>query len=360
MKWKYLLYAPFYRFHWYRLQRRGLNPACVFFCTEPLDYIAFAPVQRFLKPIPVVSDNPAVFQMLHDRSVPVFYPRVYPRAVIMCRHQCERFPVNEIIKIGMRHGPYHFKKPTNAFNYNLFNLYLTTSEADSRAVEEIGALHVKAVGYPKLDPIFNGEFDTSEIVRTRARYGLRPHRPTLFFSATYRESGMSAFTLWADRLSELAEHYNILVSLHPWFSATDVQKIAETPGVSLIHEVDPLPAIMVADVCIGDTSSILAECCALDKPIISFRVNHAARSLSEIEMLLERIGLRINTFDEMVGAVKEALAQPKQFHAERLEASRLMFDTLDGHAGERAAAEIVKLLPFLRLDYLPTLSSNEE
>jgi len=346
----YWLLQPFYRGAWRLQQMRGHILPAVFYCGSPLDWTIFAPVQKYLRPMPVVTDKPEVVRYFRAngggevRRLPAF-----PDAVVMCRHACHKFPHKDIVKIGMRHGPYHFKRMTSAANYNRFDLYLMSSAADLEAAKSNGVRSGRAVGYPKLAPAFNGELGKNELNALRERWALDPHRKTLLFTATWPGSGMSAFAQWQGHLGEFTGDYNILVTLHPWFTPQERALVTAVPGVRLLAETDVLPAIMLADVCIGDTSSILAECCALDKPLVTWRVPGAKRSLVEIDNLLDGISLRVENISQMSGAIFFCLADPGQLHNERMVANRLMFDQLDGHAGERAAAEIARRIPRLRL-----------
>jgi CDP-glycerol glycerophosphotransferase (TagB/SpsB family) len=101
---------------------------------------------------------------------------------------------------------------------------------------------------------------------------------------------------------------------------------------------------MISDILFGDTSSIIAEFCALDKPIITFRVPEAGRSIPEIREMIKSISIQIDNFDEVYDAIKRCLENPNEKSAQREAANKIMFGNLDGKAGKRAAREIEKLL----------------
>ena len=235
----------------------------------------------------------------------------------------------------MNHGAYHFKKMTSAANYRPFTLFFFSSKQDLANAEAAGVTCGKAVGYPKLDPYYNFKKVKSS------------NKPIIVFTATYDKSGMSAIHLWVDKLESLTEKYDIYVTLHPWMSRKYVKIIKNTEGVKLIEEESPLKYIAESDVCIGDTSSILAECCALDKPIITWKVPTSERTVPEIEEILARCTWQIATFEELEPAIERCLAHPEELQDERKEASAIFFDELDGKAGFRVANEILKILPEL-------------
>lgn len=318
----------------------------VFYCRELQDWDAFEPVQKHLKPITVVTNKAHVRKHLKNLNIKTKGMLCFPKAVIMARHSCYKFPSDDIIKIGMRHGPYHFKKMTRAENYNQFDRYLMTSKDDVAEGVKTGISCAVAVGYPKLDPALNHDYGSEYLKQLRGFAGMKADRPTLLFSATWLGSGMSALLYWYDRLNLLTDKFNVLVTLHPWIGEEYRAKVKQR-GAYLI-ETNHIPFIYLADLVIGDTSSLLAEACALDKPIITWQTGTARRSLEKIDKILRDISLRISNWDELEPAIERLLHEPELLRKARAEAIQLMFDELDGRAGERAASEIIKLLPELR------------
>lgn len=332
----------------YMLLKRIRKPEKIFFyCRELQDWDVFEPVQKYLKPLRIVSNKPMIRKHFKTLGIKVERFPIFPKAVIMARHSCYKFPADEIIKIGMRHGPYHFKKMTRAENYNQFNLYLMTSRDDVSEGEKIGITCAVPVGYPKLDKALTGGYDPSEIDRIHRHTGFVNNKPTLLFSATWLGSGMSALPLWYQRLSELKPNYNVIVTLHPWIGQSYRDTIT-SQGIYLI-EGNHIPYMSIADIVVGDTSSLLAEACALDKPIITWQTGKGKRSLEKIDKLLSDISLRIDTWDDLEPAINRLLNEPELLVSARKIANSLMFDELDGRAGLRAAEEIVKLLPELKI-----------
>ena len=311
----------------------------VFYCGDPLDHFVFEPVGKHLGEILYVTDKKAVKEFLKTKGIQFKSLPVFPKAVIMARHATHKFPCMSIIKIGMRHGAYHFKKMTSAASYNRFNLYLMTSQSDVEAGIKLGIKSAKAVGYPKLDPAFDGTLDEQTLEQMR-----RHNKPTVLFTATYDASGMSAVNLWYDKLHNLTDKYNILVTTHPWVDRKFAAVIKNTTDVHYIDDFDILPWLKLADVMVGDTSSILAECCALDKPIITFRIEKAKRSLDEIERIIDSISYRITDFNELTEKLDYAVLHKDDLKEARAQANALFFDILDGKAAERAADEIKRLL----------------
>jgi CDP-glycerol glycerophosphotransferase (TagB/SpsB family) len=343
----YLNYIPYWKtwmlLRLFRKQKQGC-----FYCGDLLDLEIFAPVQKYLQPLPIVAKNRKVQAQLEAKGIKAKVMPVFPDYVVMTRHAAWKFPVKQIRKVGLRHGPYHFKQFTDAKNYNMFNLFVMTSPEDVRIGTKIGIRSALGIGYPKLDSAFDGTYSPQFLQELKLKHNLTNIKPTVLLSATWEDSGMSALDRWAGRLSELTEKYNILVTLHPWCKKESRDIIRNTSGVILLEELNLTPWIMLADVCIGDTSSVLAEFSALNKPIITFKVDTAKRLTEEIISLISSFTLQINTFEELKPALREALRNDKLAYA-RAEANKVMFNNLDGTAGLKTASAIVKLIPELKL-----------
>jgi CDP-glycerol glycerophosphotransferase (TagB/SpsB family) len=333
-----------YQVLWHRAKQKGALEPIVFYCGDPVDHYAFAPVNKYLQDVIYPTDKMSVRKFLKDKGIKFIEFPVYPETVIMARHAAYKFPCNKILRIGMRHGAFHFKKMTSCENYNMFNAYFMTSQSDVMSGKKQGINTGKAMGYPKLDPAFDGTLHEGYMEKFTEKLKLDKDKPTVLFTATYDASGMSAIEQWYDRLNQLTGKYNILVTLHPWVADKYKHAIAHTKGVHYIRDYNVLPYIKASDVVVGDTSSILAECCALDKPIITFKLPNTSRTLEQINDLINFISYKAASFDGLNRMIEYALANRDEYAAFRAEANIIFFDLLDGKAGERAANEIKRLI----------------
>lgn len=340
----YLFKLP-YTIIWHLLNYFIKDGQVVFYCGDPIDYYVFEPVNKELENINYVTDKRRVKRFFDLKNIKYKTLPVFPKDVIMARHATHKFPCSKIIKIGMRHGAYHFKKMTSADNYNEFNLYLMTSDKDVKEAEKIGVKVAKAVGFPKLDMYFNNK-ENNVNKKILDKIKIQKDKPIILFTATYDKSGMSAINKWFDKLDRLTAQYNVIVTAHSWVDRKYINTIKSNPNVHFIEEFDILPYINVSDVVIGDTSSILAECCALDKPIITFRTAKSKRSLDEIESIIDTISYRINSFEELIPIIEYALLNKSELSEARKQANEIFFDQLDGKAAQRAADEIKCLINF--------------
>jgi CDP-glycerol glycerophosphotransferase (TagB/SpsB family) len=311
-----------------------------------MDYVIFEAIQKYLPTVPIVSGSRAR-PYLQSRGIASARMPSFPRAVIMFRHATHKFPEERITKIGLAHGAYRFKRFTRAANYNAFDVYMATSSQEVEWGREFGIATAVAVGAPKLDPLFDGTLDSKALDAYRERINLDPAKPVVIFTATWDRSGMSAIDRWVGQVAGLSGDYNILVTVHPWTSKKYVEHLKKLPAARFIDDPDIVPYLAISDMLVGDCSSIIAEFCTLDRPIVTFTVGRTERSLPEISDLLDRISTRIRDFREIPRAIEENLRDPGAKSQERCQANRLMFDRLDGKAGQRAAAIIRELVPSL-------------
>lgn len=320
------------------------KPATVdFYIGEVMDYYVMQGVIRRFPGSRIVAKNIAVRKELAKLGIPATLWPTFPDVVIMARHAMHEYPIKNVLKIGINHGPYVFKYMIKASKYNAFELFFMSSQEEVTLGEQIGVKSGVTVGYPKLDPAFNGEYNEEYLSKLRERIGLSREKKTILFSATWDKSGMSAIHHWYNRLGELTERYNVMVTLHPFMSKFYRRAIETTPGIYYIQDANSIPYLMLADVLVSDTSSIIAEYCSLDKPIVTFKVAEARRLTKEVRELISSISISIDTFDQISAALEEAIWNDK-LSAQRQAANKRFFLTLDGKASERAAEKIRSLL----------------
>jgi hypothetical protein len=313
-----------------------------FLCGNIIDYICFKNIYELMPEIRITARNRSIKKQLQKYGIDApIYP-TFPDVIIMARHLTRKYPVKNMRKIGMTHGAYNFKKLISAKEDNAFDKYIFTSSHKEKEARELGVKCGTAVGYPKIDKAFSGEEFNLDIYKRKLR--LDPQKNTIIFSATWDKKGYAAIDKWYDQLDKLVDDYNVLVTVHPWTSPTKIGVIKKTKGVKYIEDKDILPYLMIADLMIGDTSSILGEFCALDKPLITFEIALVGRMTTETKNMLEEISFRVNNFTELINIIPVALSK-KDFHAQaRAKYNKIMFDSLDGKASERAVKIIKEVI----------------
>lgn len=342
---QYFLYIP-YRLVWHACKLYRIlfkkDKKIIFYCGTPIDYAAFKNVHRFLPEVEVITKNRNVKKKLKKtfKVNSSLYPS-FPDVLIMNRHTARKFPEKKILKFGMRHGAYHFKDFVNPRRYHAFDRYFVTSQREAELAEKRGIVNAVPAGFPKIDDAFNGNIPSSELSELKKKLGFDHDKPTVIFTATWENSRMSRVEKWADRLDELKNDYNILATLHPWVSEKYYHILRNNPSVHFIETREVLPYLMISDVMVADMSSIIAEFCALDKPLVTFKIYEGKRISREIVTMLEKISYRVDSFDQVVQALKKAITNPNKHAQQRKKFNKIMFDTLDGRAGERTAKIIL-------------------
>ena len=220
------------------------------------------------------------------------------------------------------------------------------------------------VGYPKVDALVNGRYDTAKI---HADLQLEMHRPTAIFAPTW--SPASALNLGGEAIvhSLIAAGFNVIVKLHD--RSLDASEVRFSGGIdwrarfaqmhvpgrmSFVEAADSSPYLAASDLMVTDHSSIGFEFCLLDRPLLVFDTPDLARTarINPEKMALLRSGARIVYTAADVGPVAAAaLADPEHLSAERRAIAREMFHE-PGTATDRALTMIYELLglpaPLLR------------
>ncbi len=345
----YVIKYP-YKLVWNLLNFFKKRTEIVFYCANELDLAIFKNVQKELKSISVVTKNKTVQKKLKKLGVNSRLMPVFPKAVIMCRQACYLFPESKIIRIGLAHGAYHFKPFANVQGHNMFDQFHFSSSVEVEEAKQIGITSGVGLGFPKMDDGFNNTYNPQIIENLKQELNIVPHKKTILFSATWDGSNMSAIHKWYDKLNQFTQAYNILVTVHIWTSKKYKQKIKNTQGVQFINTQNITPYIIISDICICDTSSIISEMSALHKPIVTFKVPVVKKTVSEVREIIKNISFQIDDFKDLADTIKYAFENSHLKQNEREVANKRMFEQLDGKAGKRVASKITELLPELKMN----------
>lgn len=340
----YYIYKYPYKLGWYLAKFLNIQHELVFYCADPLDYEMFLPIKKYLPKIAIIAKNSKTRNYLTDKGIAYLRMPVFPKVVVMARHAPHKFPVKQIIKIGFDHGLYQFKKWTSPKNYNRFTRYFVSSAEQVRNAETLGITTAKAIGYPKLDNAFNETYNNSYLDKIRTKLNLDKSKATIIFTSTWNVNGLSALDRWINRVCELAKKYNVLITVHTWTEKSKLEKLKKIKGAFFLDAFDVTPYLMIADIFVGDYNSLIGEACALDKPIITFKVPESKRTIDAIVKMIKSISIQISEFDEIEHAIEQSLANPTEKVQERRKANEIMYLMLDGKAGKRAADEILSLV----------------
>ncbi|HWP94688.1 MAG TPA: CDP-glycerol--poly(glycerophosphate) glycerophosphotransferase [Gammaproteobacteria bacterium] len=215
-----------------------------------------------------------------------------------------------------------------------------------------GPAAVVAVGFAKLDPLFDGSLRSFDL----AAAGLDPHRPTVLYAPTYYPS--SAPLLPDDWPAAIAD-LNLIVKPHQ-FTYTksryrgQLRKFERWASYPNVHLAGPdqyslLPYMATAAVLVSEASSALFEFAALDRPVVwcdflDLRWNHRGplrfRFAQRMDRTIERyrdIGAHARRPEELAAVIRAELAMPDRHAATRRRYVAELIGPADGQASRRIA-----------------------
>jgi len=316
-----------------------------FYCDNELDYIVFKNIHKHLDNITFIAKNKEVKKALLKYNVKSkVYPQ-FPDVLIIARISLHKFPSKNMLKIGMQHGVYHFKDFIAAKKFNRFDLYIVSSKYEMEEAQKHGIKNLSHANYAKIDDLFD-ERKIKEFENFKTKIlSNNKDKKILLFSATWDKSGLSAIDKWYDKLDKISDKYYIFVTLHSWIDKKYIDKIKATKNVTLILEADINKYLYIADFLIGDTSSLIGEYLALQKPIITFDISAKGRLTQTIVDMLNDITYRINDFNEIDKVIQNISENADKNIDKYLSYINKMYDLPLGNGGIKRA-EIIR--EFLR------------
>ncbi|MFC2150706.1 CDP-glycerol glycerophosphotransferase family protein, partial [Calditrichota bacterium] len=235
---------------------------------------------------------------------------------------------------------------------NLNDLLLVPGEWHKERILRSGRVHipVEAVGYPKIDPIFNGEMQSRDQLCVMA--GLDPAKKIVLYAPTYNIELSALPHLWT-RIAELAtsDRY-LLIKLHgatmPEIVEPHKQLAMSHDNIRFIADADITPYLQLADVMVSDVSSAAWEFILLDKPIVFFDNPNTKQfphyDPNDIEFAWRDVGLRANDLAGIEEAVQQSLTEPETLSPVRQAYIAQLGIPCDGKASERSVDATLELL----------------
>jgi hypothetical protein len=241
--------------------------------------------------------------------------------------------------------------------------YVIFVEGDyrKRRIEDFGvqgSSEIVVVGYPKLDPIFQGKLDRNEILR---RLRLDRSLPTVLFAPTYKPTCLEEIR---DRILPATVGYNLIIKLHHyswrgkyaphWHHKIFEKAVKAYPHATLVppQEHSILPFIFVADTMISEASSTIFEFLALGKVGIIFDLecdrlkHHDGMPILDEDnrRFLDGGFVHIKTVEEIRPAIRKALDPDSDMKHNINKFRKQLFYRLDGLASQRIVDKIEELV----------------
>ncbi|HPF32390.1 MAG TPA: CDP-glycerol glycerophosphotransferase family protein [Candidatus Sabulitectum sp.] len=220
------------------------------------------------------------------------------------------------IKVELFHG-IGIEKPSHYAIRHFFDIYLTSGPVvTSRFLElqgKYGYFRVFETGWPKMDHIMR--YDASGV---RRELGVEPDSRVVLYAPTHSRSMESAGML-LPVLTETPRPGEVwFCKPHEFMDQQAIRRL-ESSGIRMATGYDITPFLHMADVLVSDTSSVVYEFMALDKPVVTCRT-----------MGRRDKGIDITAPGELRGAVDRCLNDPGEFSSMRREHMQMVNPRLDG------------------------------
>ena len=226
-----------------------------------------------------------------------------------------------------------------------------------RCLEYTPDTEIHAVGFAKLDPIFNKTGLGDPLLPSSAG-------PKILYAPTFYPGSLE---LLGKLIPSWPREWQIVIKPHQFtitnsFSRYQLAMLRDLtrscPNVTLLplESYNILPAFDWADVLVSDVSSTIIEFTALDRPIVAcdqvhLRLHHRWRGDRYFRRrldteLLSKINFahHASTADLVAGTIRYALGHPDELSSKRLSGRDLLVGPSDGQASQRIKAIIEKMV----------------
>lgn len=232
-------------------------------------------------------------------------------------------------KVQVFHG-IGIEKPSHYEIRHFFDIYCTSGPVVTRAFEKRRKRYkyflVRETGWPKIDWILN--YPRREL---RSRLDLPEGKQVILFAPTLSRKMESASDLLPVISNSFREDRLWIVKFHELMSR-DIKAMAgefDSAQFRVVDVPDITPYLHAADIMVSDTSSVVYEFMALDKPVITYRT--AARPDK---------GIDISSPEELEPAIVRALRHPEEHRDNRRRHLEEVNPYLDGGTSERMFREL--------------------
>ncbi|MCK5785452.1 MAG: CDP-glycerol glycerophosphotransferase family protein [Candidatus Sabulitectum sp.] len=220
------------------------------------------------------------------------------------------------MKVELFHG-IGIEKPSHYRIRHFFDLYLTSGPVVTvrfkKMQDKYRYFNVIETGWPKMDHILN--YDTTDI---RKKFHITPGKKVILYAPTHSKTMESAKELLPVIDSVMRSDEVWFCKPHEFMDRELLQSL-QNSHFRMIDHFDITPYLHLADVMVSDTSSVVYEFMALDKPVVTFRT-----------MSRPDKGIDIHSSDELRAALDRSFASPGEFSDMRKEHLQEVNPLLDG------------------------------
>lgn len=236
------------------------------------------------------------------------------------------------VKVQVFHG-LGIEKAAHFKIRHFFDVYLTSGPYVSKRYEQIRKrnpyFEVIETGWLKIDAIL--KYPKQDL---KLRFGIPENKKVILYAPTFSRSMQSSSELIKVIPSMMRDDEYWLFKFHPLMPAEQIlpfQNLSSDRAL-MVQDADITPALHLADIMISDTSSVVYEFFALDKPVITFR------AIGQVEKTLN-----ITKAEELRAAIDRSLQHPEEYAEQRQKAMQEVNPYLQGDVAKRSLAALDSL-----------------
>jgi len=207
------------------------------------------------------------------------------------------------IKVELFHG-IGIEKPSHYRIRHFFDVYLTSgpvvTEQFKRMQKKHGYFSVFETGWPKIDHIL--DYNTKSI---KEQLNLSENKKIILYAPTHSSTMESAGDI-VPVIETVMKADEIWFCKPHEFMNKETLKELRKKQIRLIDSYDITPYLHLADVLISDTSSVIYEFMALDKPVVTYRT-----------MSRKDKGINIESIRQLRDALDRSLLNPGELSHNR-------------------------------------------
>jgi len=238
------------------------------------------------------------------------------------------------IKVQVFHG-LGVEKPVHFAIRHFFDVYLTSGKyvTDKFLVmqKKYKYFDVIETGWLKIDGVIN--YPKADLA---AKFGIPLDKKIILYAPTFSSKMESASELTAVIPGIIKADEYWLLKFHELMPEEMIQPFENTDKkhVRIITREDIIPYLHLSDILISDTSSVVYEFLALDKPVITYKTIARAEK-----------AYNITDANLLRPAIDECIAYPEYLRQRRNKAIAEVNPYLDGKTAERIVTALEKLDP---------------
>ncbi len=303
-------------------------------------------------------------------SMPTKWARLKKWHMVVDTHMNSFYPARSALRAYMHHGPGFGIMGNKTAIIEQCDIFFGLSETEHDWFERLnpGIFREKRrfipVGFPKNDSLYRGEYDRRAILD---QYGLSDRKTILITShwqeqSTLRRVKHEAFRVLAAAFPDI----NVIQTGHPWLWQANrkvpkawqeellagIEEVeARHPNARFIKTGDVESLLAIADLLVGDYSSVMTTYSLLDRPIVFFNDPEFEFSIPNLKQVFIDASYSFSDVDTLVQACRTAFSDPASRSTGRANMRRTFYAN-EGHSAEYMAKMIRKnSIELLRLQF---------